>query len=469
MGDDSRRMLARAIAAAIQRASLTLARLAKGEVPESTFFSSGGVTASSNSASQTPVPFDDLVKGWAFERRPVAKTVYEWTRVLRQLEEYQLDILSFDDLSVRIHPKKIETLVGSLLFLSKESRDLATQVQDKGKPRELPEERWIFELADIYKNAFGQTASVSGSGSESDEGEPTNRRGKFYRLLEVIYLGALREGLRDFGYAEGKNISLEMRFPAEQYERFFILAAELVQLKPDVLVSAAGTAAIACHRATTTIPLVFVNVPDPVGRRLVASLSRPGGHATGLSNMAVDLTKKRIELAKEMIAGLSRVAMLVNASDEVGSRAFIADGEAAARELSLTVVPVGVRGANELEAAISKISEEQFQAMVVTVDGLFFTERKRIADLALARRLPTIVYSKEPLEAGGLISYGPSAPLLYRRAAYFVDKILKGARPGDLPVEQPTKFELLINLKTAKTLGLTMPPTLLARADEVIE
>jgi len=286
---------------------------------------------------------------------------------------------------------------------------------------------------------------------------------------EAIYLGALRQGLRDFGYVEGQNIVLEMRFPAEHYDRFFTLAAELAQLKPDVLVSAAGTAAIACHRATTTIPLVFVNVPDPVGRKLVASLSRPGGNATGLSNMAVDLTKKRIELAKEMIAGVSRVALLVNASDEIGSRAFIADGETAARQLGITVVPVGVRGADDLDSAISKISKDQFQAVAVTIDGLFYAERQRIADLALARRLPTIVPTKEMLDAGALISYGPNTPGLYRRAAYFIDKILKGARPTDLPVEQPTRFELLINLRTAKALGIDVPPMLLARSDGVIE
>jgi putative tryptophan/tyrosine transport system substrate-binding protein len=286
---------------------------------------------------------------------------------------------------------------------------------------------------------------------------------------EAIYLGALRQGLRDFGYVEGQNIALEMRFPAEQYDRFFILAAELAELKPDVLVSAAGTAAVACHKATTTIPLVFVNVPDPVGRKIVASLNRPNGHATGLSNMAVDLTKKRIELATEMTAGLSRVALLVNASDEVGSRAFIADGEAAARQLSITVVPVGIRGRDELEGAIAKISEEQFQALVVTIDGLFFVERQLIADLALARRLPTIVPSKEMLDAGALISYGPNTPGLYRRAAYFIDKILKGATPADLPVEQPTKFELVINLKTASALRFELPPNLLTRADDVVE
>src|SRR5262249_18149037 len=160
---------------------------------------------------------------------------------------------------------------------------------------------------------------------------------------EAIYLAALRQGLRDFGYVEGQNIILEMRFPAEQYERFFVLAAELVQQNVDVLVSAAGIAAVACHRATTKIPIVSVNVPDPVGRKLVASLSRPGGNLTGLSNMAVELTRKRIELAKEMIKDLSRVASLVNTADEIGSRAYIAQGAAAGRQLGVAVVPVGVR------------------------------------------------------------------------------------------------------------------------------
>src|SRR5438874_7939510 len=160
---------------------------------------------------------------------------------------------------------------------------------------------------------------------------------------EAIYLAALRQGLRDSGYVEGENVVLEMRFPAEQYERFFVFAAELAQQKVDVLVSAAGIAAVACHRATTTIPIVAVNVPDPVGRKLVAALNRPGGNLTGLSNMAVELTTKRIELAKEMTKDLSRVALLVNAADEIGSRAYIAEGEAAGPQLGVAVVPVGVR------------------------------------------------------------------------------------------------------------------------------
>jgi len=285
---------------------------------------------------------------------------------------------------------------------------------------------------------------------------------------EAIYLAALRQGLRDFSYIEGQNIVLEMRFPAEQYERFFVLAAELAQQKLDVLVSAAGIAAVACHRATTTIPIVSVNVPDPVGRKLVASLNRPGGNLTGLSNMAVELTRKRIELAKEMIKDLSRVALLVNTADEIGSRAYIAQGDAAGSQLSLTVVPVGVRDANDLEGAISKISADNCQAISVTHDGLFYVQRKRLADLALEKRLPTFGFASEQWQAGLLATYGPNVPALYRRAGAFIDKILKGANPSDLPVEQPTKFELLINLRTAGAIGVTVPPTILSRADDVI-
>src|SRR4051812_45928316 len=176
---------------------------------------------------------------------------------------------------------------------------------------------------------------------------------------EAIYLAALRQGLLDFGYVEGQNIALEMRFPAEQYEQFFVLAAELVQQNLDVLVSAAGIAAIACHRATTTIPIVSINVPDPVGRKLVASLNRPGGNLTGLSNMAVELTTKRIELAKEIIQDLASMVLLVNTADEIGARAYIAEGKAAGSRLGITVVPVGVREAKDLEGAISKISADK--------------------------------------------------------------------------------------------------------------
>jgi putative tryptophan/tyrosine transport system substrate-binding protein len=285
---------------------------------------------------------------------------------------------------------------------------------------------------------------------------------------EAIYLAALRQGLRDFGYVEGQNIVLEMRFPAEQHDRFFVLAAELAQQNFDVLVCATAIAAVACHSATTTIPIVGVNVPDPVGRKLVASLNRPGGNLTGLSNLAVELSGKRIELAKEMIKDLSRVALLVNTADEIGAHAYITEADAAGRRLGVAVAPVGVRDVNEMEAAISKISTDDFQAMVVTHDGLFYVQRKRLADLALEKRLPTVGFASEQWEAGLLATYGPNVPSLYRRAGAFVDKILKGANPADLPVEQPTTFELLLNLRTAKAIGITVPPTILARADDVI-
>src|SRR3954471_7313913 len=286
---------------------------------------------------------------------------------------------------------------------------------------------------------------------------------------EAIYLAALRQGLLDFGYVEGQNIVLEMRFPAEQYERFFVLAAELAQQDVDVLVSAAGIAAVACHRATTTIPIVAVNVPDPVGRKLVASLNRPGGNLTGLSNIAVELTGKRIELAKEIIEDLSRVALLVNTADEIGSRAYIAAADDAGARIGVAVVPVGVRDANDLEGAISKISTGNFQATVVTHDGLFYVQRQRLADLAIEKRIPIIAFASEQWQAGVLATYGPNVPTLYRRAGAYIDRILKGANPADLPVEQPTKFELLINLQTAKAIGITIPPPLLIRADDVID
>jgi len=286
---------------------------------------------------------------------------------------------------------------------------------------------------------------------------------------EAVYLAALRQGLADYGYVEGQNIVLEMRFPAEQYERFFVLADELAKQNVDVLVSAAGIAAVACHRATTTIPIVAVNVPDPVGRKLATSLNRPGGNLTGLSNMAVELTRKRIELGKEIIKDLSRMALLVNTADEIGARAYIAEGEAAGRPLGVTVVPVGVRDVNDLEAAISKIGADNIQAISVTHDGLFYVQRERLADLALRKRLPTVAFASEQWEAGVLATYGPHVPSLYRRAGAFIDKIFKGARAADLPVEQPTKFELLINLKTANAIGVAVPSTILTRADDVIE
>jgi putative ABC transport system substrate-binding protein len=286
---------------------------------------------------------------------------------------------------------------------------------------------------------------------------------------EAIYLGAVRQGLSDFGYVEGQNIILENRFPAENPERFVSLAAELAALNVNVLVAINRIAALAAQRATTTIPIVFVAVPDPVGSKLVASFAHPGGNITGLSNFAHDLTAKRVEFLKTTVPNVSRVALLVNPNDRDSAKIYLEEGRTAAEKLGLILLPIEIRTRDDLVPAFSKMGDDQIDGVVEAQDGLFFVTRKDIADLAMARRLPLLVFSRETAEAGALASYGPSNSAIFRRAGYYIDKILKGAKPADLPVEQPTKFEFIINLKTAKALGLTVPPTLLTTADEVIE
>jgi putative ABC transport system substrate-binding protein len=286
---------------------------------------------------------------------------------------------------------------------------------------------------------------------------------------ETIYLGAFQQGLNGLGYFDGQTISLEHRFPNEQPERFMSLAAELASLKVDVLVAVTRAAAVAAQRATTTIPIVFIVVPDPVGTKLVNSLARPGGNVTGLTHIAVELSAKRLALFKESFPRMSRVALVVNANDQQGMHRYIDETQTAAAALGLTVVPVEVRSLGDLTSAFDRIVAAGLEGAVLPADGLFYQGRATLAQLALARRLPLVVYSRETLEAGALMSYGADQRAIFRRAAVYVDKILKGDKPADLPVEQPTKFEFLINLKTAKALGLDIPPTLLARADEVIE
>ena len=286
---------------------------------------------------------------------------------------------------------------------------------------------------------------------------------------EGVYPGALKQGLSDFGYVEGQDIILENRFPAEIPERFFSLAAELVALKVDILVAINRLDALAAQRATSTIPIVFVYVSDPVGSKLVASLAHPGGNITGLSNFADDLTAKRVEYLKTIVPGVSRVALLVNPDDKEGARRNIAESQAAADKLKLVLRPFEIRTSGELAPAFSEMHNEHIDGVVVPQDGLFYSTRKDVADLALANRLPAIVYSRETVVAGALASYGPNNYAIFRRAGAYIDKILKGAKPAELPVEQPTKFEFIINLKTAKALGLTVPPTLITGADEVIE
>jgi len=286
---------------------------------------------------------------------------------------------------------------------------------------------------------------------------------------EAVYLEALRQGLSDFGYVEGKSIILENRFPDEIPERFVSLAAELAALNVDVLVGVTPLGALAAQRATATIPIVFVFVADPLGNKLVASLAHPGGNITGLSSFAHDLAAKRVEYLKAIVPGLSRVALLVNPNDRNGARRNVEESQAAADKLKLMLQPFEIRKAADLAPAFSTMLSERIDGIVVSQDGLFYASRKEIADLALAHRLPAIVYSRETVAAGALAAYGPSVTAIFRRAGAYIDKILKGVKPAEMPVEQPTQFEFIINLQTAKALGLAVPQSVLLRADEVIE
>ena len=283
---------------------------------------------------------------------------------------------------------------------------------------------------------------------------------------EAIYLGALRQGFTEIGFVEGKNFVLENRFAGEQYERFNSLATELAAAKVDVLIAVTLPAARAAQQATTTIPVVFVVVSDPVGFKLVDSLARPGRNMTGLSNVSVDLSGKRLELFKEALPGLSQVALLSNPTYALTPR-LLTGYRAAAGSLGLPVQELQVSTPDDIEPALASVAKPS--GLVLIPDAMIFNERKRIAELALAHGLPSLCWVDDMADAGLLMSYGPSISAQFRRVAAYVDKILRGAKPADLPVEQPTKFELAVNLKTAKALGLTMPRSLLLSADEVIE
>jgi putative tryptophan/tyrosine transport system substrate-binding protein len=284
---------------------------------------------------------------------------------------------------------------------------------------------------------------------------------------EEVFLSAFIRGLQDRGYVDGRNILLEQRFPAEQPERFESYAAELVALKVDILVGAGQPSALALQRATTTIPIVFVSVADPVGVGLVDSLARPSGNITGLS--FPDLIGKRLEILKEALPALSRVAVLVSATNPTYAHRYIAALENDARALKLVVQPVEVNGPDDLERAFSAITQESITGVAAASDVMFYNERKRIAALAVERGLPAVFSNEEFVKSGGLMSYGPNVPAIFRRAGAHIDKLIRGATPKDIPVEEPTKFLLFVNLKAANALGLQLPPTLLTRADEVIE
>jgi putative tryptophan/tyrosine transport system substrate-binding protein len=286
--------------------------------------------------------------------------------------------------------------------------------------------------------------------------------------LEADLVGPFRDGLRDLGYVEGRNIVIEYRWAEGKYDRFPALIAELVALKVDVIVTAGTPAALAVKNATTSIPLVMVAVGDPVGTGLVASFARPGGNNTGLTSLAPELEGKRLELLREVVPKLAYIAVLWNPAN-----AYMVTTEkevqAAAKVLHMKVLSLGVRTPEELDTALATVLKEQPGALNVLADRLFLHNRARIVDFAAQHRLPGVHAYRELVVAGGLMSYGPSYADMHRRAAIYVDKILKGAKPADLPVQAPTKFELVINLKTAKALGLAVPPTLVALADEVIE
>ena len=279
---------------------------------------------------------------------------------------------------------------------------------------------------------------------------------------------AFRQGLRELGYVEGKNVVIEYRYAFGKLDQLSELAAELVHLKVDVIVTSGGPPTQAAKNSTTLIPIVMTNISDPVALGFVASLARPGQNMTGLSSMQNELGGKRLELLKEIVPQVFRVAVLVN-RDVPGYGVQMKEVEAAATVLGLRLQPVDVRSADDLQSGFSTMVRERAGALLGLNNPTFSILQGRIADLALKNRLPTVYGQITFAEAGGLMSYAPDVPHLFRRAATYVDKILKGTKPADLPVERPTKFELVINLKTAKQIGVTIPPNVLARADRVIK
>jgi putative tryptophan/tyrosine transport system substrate-binding protein len=280
---------------------------------------------------------------------------------------------------------------------------------------------------------------------------------------------AFLEGMRALGYVEGQHFVLEYRGAQGQFEGFPDLAAELVRLKVEVIVAQGTPAALAAKHATTTIPIVMVGVGDPVGSGLVASLARPGGNITGLSNLSPELVRKQLEFLKDVRPTVSRVAVLWNPANPA-SHLMVRAADVAAQALGvqLHLVEARGRGPDAFDSAFAAMTNAHADALLVLADTIFFEHRRRLAELAAMSHLPTMYQGREHVEAGGLISYAASVPDVWRHGATYVDKILKGAKPADLPVEQPTRFELVINLKTAQALGITMPPSLLLLADEVI-
>ena len=279
---------------------------------------------------------------------------------------------------------------------------------------------------------------------------------------------AFRQGLRELGYVEGKNILIEQRYAEGQLNHMNELAAELVRLKVDVIVTIGPAATRPAKEATTAIPIVMGVDDDPVGNGFVASLARPGGNITGLASLAPEIGGKQLELLKEIVPRLSRVAVL-GTSTQPGNAQSLREAEVAAGALAVKLQYLDVLSPKDIEPVFRTASNGRAEAVLVLRASIFFSHRKQIVDLAAKRQLPAMYYTTEYVEEGGLMTYGVSITDLFRRAATYVDKILKGAKPAELPIEQPTKFELVVNLKTAKRIGLTIPPNVLARADKVIK
>ncbi len=291
--------------------------------------------------------------------------------------------------------------------------------------------------------------------------------GNSTEALETNLIGPFREGLREHGYVEGRNIEIVFRWAEGKYELFPVLITELIAAKVDMIVTA-GTPASLAVDANTSIPLIMIAVGEPVVLGFVTSLARPGGNITGLTSISTEIEGKRLELLRELVPNISYIAVLWNAGSPVQ---VIQEKEmrAAADKIGMKMLSWGVRSLEEIEKAFTTIIKEQPGALCVLADRLFLHHRKRIMDFATQHRLPGVYAYRELVEAGGLMSYGPSYAAMHRRAAYFVDRILKGISPGDLPVEAPTTFELVLNLKTAKVLGVTIPQAVILRADDLIE
>jgi putative ABC transport system substrate-binding protein len=327
-------------------------------------------------------------------------------------------------------------------------------------------------------HAIGRRAFIAGLGGAA--AWPLTARGQLPAnpLIGVLqagsaastadFLQAFRDAMRQLGYVEGRNVRFEYRFADGVIERLPQLAAELVEIKPDVIVSGPLPANLAIHKATSTIPIVMGTGADPVAFRVVKSLARPGGNVTGVSNFAEELASKQLDIMRELLPRLSRAGVLVNVTNPLHVPQW-RETQTAADKAGIKLVAFEVQKIEDLPTAFATFARERVEALLVPPDVTFNAHHRQITELAASARLPAIYFNRTQAENGGLISYGPDVRDGYRRAATYVDKILKGAKPADLPIEQPTKIDLAINIKVAKALGLDIPPTLLARADAVIE